>query len=120
MLVASSNPNSPKTRLIETLRDILQRCWGFRVLCECATPTSDACTYVCHGTSVHAVGYYVGYYLVRGSGGEGSAYTHPPSEDSALNSSWSIKLGPPLISPILSYPSYLTCLLTGVLSNCRC
>ena len=111
-LVPSSYPDSPRTRLIETVRNILQQCWGLRVLCECSSPTSDACTYVCHGTSVHAVGHC----LVRGSAGEGSAYTHP----NALDSSWSIKLGSPLISPVLSYPSYLPCFLTGVLSNSRC
>ena len=57
VLVASSYPDSPQTRLIETVCDILQQCWSLRVLCECATPTSNACTYSCHGTSVHAVGY---------------------------------------------------------------
>ena len=110
-LIASTYPNSPHTRLIETVRDLLQKCRGLKVLCDCVTPTSDSSMLTCHCTSVHAVGYC----LVRGSTGKGSAYTHP----SALDLAWSIKLGPLLITPDLSYPSYLPCLLTGVLSNCR-
>ena len=57
----------------------------------------------------------MGFCLVRGRNGKGSAYTHP----SALDSVWGLKLGPPLLSCNLSYPSYLPCLLIGVLSNSR-
>ena len=52
---------------------------------------------------------------MRGRNGRGSAYTHP----SALDSVWGLKLGPPLLSCNLSYPSYLPCLLIGVPGNSR-
>ena len=58
----------------------------------------------------------MGFCLVRSRNGRGSAYTHPI----ALDSAWGLKLGPPLLSCSLSYPSYFPCLLIGVLSNSRC
>ena len=45
----------------------------------------------------------------------GSSYTY----HSAFTPSWFLKLGPPLLSPHVSYPSYLPCLMTGVLGSCR-
>ena len=38
---------------------------------------------------------------------------------SALDSEWPLKLGPHFLSPSLTHPSYLPCLLTGVPSNGR-
>ena len=111
ILVASSYPGSPQVQLIQTICNILRQCWGLRVLCVCATEHSDACLFRCHHHSTQALGYC----LVRGLDGQGSCYTHP----SALDSSWFLKLGPPLLSPALAHPSYLPCLLTGVLSNSK-
>ena len=111
ILIASTYPNNPDTALVHTVRGILQQAWGPRVLCDYCTSDSDACRFKCHNTYTQTVGFC----LVRGHNGRGSVYTHP----SALDPVWNLKLGPPLLSSHPSYPSYLPCLLIGVLSNSR-
>ena len=109
ILVASTYPDSPETALVHKVRGIPQQAWGLRVLCNCCTSDSDVCRFKCHNTYTQAVGFC----LVRGRNGRGSAYTHP----STLDSLWGLKVGPTLLSCNLSYHSYLPCLLIGVLSN---
>ena len=73
ILIASTYPDSPETALVHIVRGILQQAWGLRVLCDCCMSDSDTCRFKCHNTYTQAVGFC----LVRGRNGRGSAYTHP-------------------------------------------
>ena len=108
--MVSSYPDSPHARLIQTVCDILKECWDLRYFANVLHRTMT-----CAGFNVTTSPQELGYCLVQGQWRECSCYMHP----SALDSNWSLKLGPPLLSPSPTYPLYLPCLLTGVPSNGR-
>ena len=87
ILIATSYPDSPTTRVVELICRILESSWGLAVLCDCRQKQADVCNTTCHGTSCVALGYS----LHRGAQAGGTAFVQP----SALNSQWSLKLPPP-------------------------
>ena len=107
ILLATSFPDSPSIRVVQRVCDILQRCWSLRVLCPC----DDQCTHRCLQRSTVAMGFC----MVCGENDTHTAYAHP----SSLDSTWALKLGPPLMTPCMSAPKYLQTIFTGVLSNSR-
>ena len=111
ILIASSYPDSPQERIIDTVCRILESSWELAMLCDCCQRQTDTCKFTCHGSTCSALGYS----LIRGESGDGTVYAQP----SALTMTWDLKLGPLLIAPEQSHPTYLPGILLGVMSNTR-
>ena len=111
ILTATSYPDSPATRLVELICKVLESSWDLAVLCECRQKQADVCKTTCYGTSCVVLGYS----LHQGTQGGGTVFVQP----SPLNSQWSLKLAPPLITPNQSHLAYLPGILLGVLNNAR-
>ena len=111
ILIASSCPDGPIPRLVDTVCRILESSWRPTILCSCKQCQEDPCKFTCHMSSCTALGYL----QLRGTEGGGTIFVQP----SALTQDWLLKLGPPLITPSQSHPAYLSGILLGVLSNAR-
>ena len=55
----------------------------------------------------------MGFCMIRGPRGEGTAYLHP----NALMHNWSLKQGAPLKSPHVDHPGYVSAIFTGALAT---
>ena len=111
ILIATSYPDSPTERIVDTVCRILESSWDLAVLCDCRKQQTDPYRFTCHRHMCSAPGYS----LIRGDLGDGTVHAQP----SALIETWDLKLGPPLIAPERSHPAYLPGILLGVLSNTR-
>ena len=123
-ILLSSYPDGPAPRLVDTVCRILESAWDVAVLCDCRQRQEDPlqlcdcrqhqedpCRFTCYQSSCTALGYS----LLRGEGGGGTAFV----QHSALTHNWGLKLGPPLIIPSGCHPTYLSGILLGMLSNAR-
>ena len=97
ILIASSYPDSPQDRIIDTVCRILESSQDLAILCDCRQKQTDMCKFTCHGFTCSALGYS----LIRGECGDGTVYAQP----SALTTTWDLKLGPPLITSLSTYQS---------------
>ena len=87
ILIATEFPNDPSTPIVQDVIDILRRCFGLHVLCNCMSQPGNPCAHSCRNTACTTLSFG----LVRREGGIGLVYLHP----STLSQSWSIKGGPP-------------------------
>ena len=94
---------------MERVHCTLKRCWNVEVECSCITQAVTKCTGKCCNPVTKAVGVV----MVLPGTDRHTTFAEP----AALGDNWSLKLGPPLITPLHSYHGYLPSIFTEVLRN---
>ena len=105
IMVASTAPPNAHSVIVSRVIQVLERAWGLLVKCDCG----DVCTNQCLSHVVHAMGTC----MVRNEEGTGAAHSHP----SSLKPDWSLRLGPPLVSPTLAPKANLKSVFISILTN---
>ena len=108
VLLATNAPVAACRELIQEVHHILPEVWSIPIHCNCADQNGD-----CQGVCLGPVCTTMGYCCARTPEGKGFFRV----QLATLKVDWSLRHGPPLLSPQYSYKGYLARIYSGALTN---